>query len=231
MEDITNKTINMATAMKSLKEFTGTEEEDVELWLRESKLVTTLLNVNDRDTVKILVLKLKGKALSWATHLLNPEIGLPNWEEFLKMISKRFTTKHISDSILTRFMKPDIIRSRDEFTNILHDATVLYEKEQMIAQALWQKIIERSPAEIQGLLYQAACTATGWEQFVKTAEEVSWIAYPQSTVSQLSEEQVMNVSNTSPYQQQHRNIPYQQDQRKNCDLHGAGWHDTSECLR
>jgi hypothetical protein len=47
--------------------------------------------------------------------------------------------------------------------------------------ALAQMIVNKSPIEIKSLLYQTAVETKSWDSFVQTAEEVTWIAFPDKT--------------------------------------------------
>jgi hypothetical protein len=55
----------------------------------------------------------------------------------------------------------------------LKDGTLIYEKKLMQEAALFKMIINKSPIEIKGLLYQTASVAKTWDEFMQKAEEIS----------------------------------------------------------
>jgi hypothetical protein len=44
--------------------------------------------------------------------------------------------------------------------------------------ALFQMIVNKSPIEIKGFLYQTASVAKTWDEFMQKAEGIAWIAFP-----------------------------------------------------
>ncbi|KAM0673041.1 hypothetical protein GVAV_003532 [Gurleya vavrai] len=59
-------------------------------WLKEVKMVCELTNLNEQETLKLIILKLKGTARSWCTAFYDqhPEIKL---NDFIRLFRNRFT--------------------------------------------------------------------------------------------------------------------------------------------
>ena len=56
--------VDMATATKSIKDFSGTEQEDVISWIRDCKLVAKVGGLTVEELTRIMILALRGNALS-----------------------------------------------------------------------------------------------------------------------------------------------------------------------
>ena len=98
--------------------------------------------------------------------------------ELISLLRKRFEASQRIDVTLSRFISTGIPNSWEEFSTLLKDGTIIYEKKLMQEAALFQMIVNKSPIEIKGLLYQTALGAKSWDEFMQKAEEDAWIAFP-----------------------------------------------------
>lgn len=56
----------MASAANAVKTFHGSEGEDINLWLKEVKLISTLAGFNDTQTASLILFRLRERAQTWA---------------------------------------------------------------------------------------------------------------------------------------------------------------------
>lgn len=105
-ENNLNKSISsvMATATKSLKYFSVTDEEDIITWLDEIISITNLLRYKDENTVKTILLQLRGVALSKATEVLGMRANEMNTEGLRTVLINRFGSQQRTDLSLSRFL-------------------------------------------------------------------------------------------------------------------------------
>lgn len=58
----------------------------------------------------------------------------------------------------------------------------------MNIKLIMKNIIERAPGEIKAILNTESHNADTWFEFLKGAENASWIAFPEKIVNRVSEE-------------------------------------------
>lgn len=58
--------IDMASALKTNKCFSGLEEEDPMDWVLEVRMLERIAEISDGDLAKLMLLKLRGVAQTWA---------------------------------------------------------------------------------------------------------------------------------------------------------------------
>jgi hypothetical protein len=98
-------------------------------------------------------------------------------EILLDLLKKRFSSATAEDIFLTSFCALGVAMSREEFLNMLRQATTICERKVITPNALAEMVDHKEPAEIRALLYQTSKSVTIWEQFVQVAEELAPIAY------------------------------------------------------
>jgi hypothetical protein len=52
--------VDMATVLKTIREFSGENEEDATKWLQESRVMTSIAQFDDEQTLVALMMKLRG---------------------------------------------------------------------------------------------------------------------------------------------------------------------------
>ncbi|KAF9758268.1 hypothetical protein NGRA_3183, partial [Nosema granulosis] len=77
---------NMATVANGIRDFQGNSDEDVNIWLRNVLLITNLMNFTEQDTLRLIVMKLRNTALSWASETLQQCSGSIKLEHFLGLL-------------------------------------------------------------------------------------------------------------------------------------------------
>ncbi|KAF9760594.1 Retrovirus-related Pol polyprotein from transposon [Nosema granulosis] len=204
----------MATTTKSLKTFSGTEDEDVITWLEEISFITKLLRYTEEDTVRTTLLQLRGVALSWATEVLGARANELNFERLRSALVNRFGSQQRTDLSLSRFLTAPSPKTRGEYTSFLNDASILFKKNYMNIVPLTQVVINKSPGDMKALLLQAAETAQSWDSFIKRAENVAWIAFPDHTLNRVEQDQRTHESSGKMY----------------CEWHEVNTHDTKDCV-
>lgn len=115
-------------------------------------------------------------------------------------------------------------QTQEQFVSLLREATLLYERNFINAEALTKLVIARAQVEIKALLFQTALGSASWHDFLKKAEESCWIAFPEKILSRVERG---GTSRPTLYKKH----PNSKQKRKFCELHGeTSSHDTAECV-
>ncbi|KAF9760649.1 Transposon Ty3-I Gag-Pol polyprotein [Nosema granulosis] len=226
MENSNKQFSNMATAIKAAKPFEGEVTQDVTNWIRDTLLVCEISNLEEREIIQVLMLSMRGKALSWAAQTLRGNLGSLTVEELIGAMEKRFGAQKNSDITLSRFLSTQTPQTREEFTEMLKDATTICTRKLISMEALAQMIVNKAPTEIKSLLYQTALSATNWDNFVQRAEEMAWIAYPDKILTRV-ESEILTQRSIQLINSRRGSGKYAQ--KKRCILHGECGHATKEC--
>lgn len=86
---------NMATT-KGLRYFTG-EEEDIITWIDEIIFLTSATDLNEDETVKIILLQLRGVALNWASEVLGIRAKDLKLSELKNALINKFSSQQRTD--------------------------------------------------------------------------------------------------------------------------------------
>jgi hypothetical protein len=183
MLELNKCALDMATAIKTTRTFGGSVSEDVGRWLRDALLIAEIAELSDGQTVKLLLVSLRDAAMAWASQTFGGKPIIIGKDELVELMKKRFGAMQHTDVTLSRFISASVLTTRDEFTALCRDGTMLFEKGLMKESALFQLIVGKAPLEIKGLLYEKACVSNTWDDFVRIAEEIAWIAFPDSVLS------------------------------------------------
>ncbi|KAF9763573.1 Paraneoplastic antigen-like protein 5 [Nosema granulosis] len=230
MSDSNKRLVYMATAIKSLRPFEGEEKEDINTWLRDALLVAEIGNLSKEETIRAITLSLRGKALSWASQVLSGKLNTIELPEIVTLMKKRFGGQQNSDITLTRFLSRAEPTSREDFSEMLKDASVLNERKLISITALAQMIVQKAPSDIKALLYQTSCVVTTWEEFIQKGEEIAWIAFPDKILSRVSAHYTQSNNNSRKYKTEKEfNKPRNTYQTEYCALHGYGNTPTKAC--
>jgi hypothetical protein len=243
-----NKTFDIVIAMKIVTAYNGDEKEDICTWIRELLLVAEVNGWTDKDIMRVAFLSLQEKARAWSAQILKGKMTEMTLEILLDLLKKRFSSATAGDISITSFCTLGVAMSREEFSNMLRQATTICERKVITPNALAEMVAHKAPAEIRALLFQTSKSVTTWEQFVQVAEELAPIAYRDKILARVEShvkkdfrkaEQTRGGSRDQHFRQQYfsqerRNVngapPRNQGQGKfYCQLHGFGSHKTSQC--
>ncbi|MGL4850996.1 MAG: reverse transcriptase domain-containing protein [Clostridium sp.] len=231
----TNKSLNnnMATAIKVVKPFEGEVGEDVTVWLRDTLMICRISGLSGEETSKVIILALRGKALSWASQTIQNDLENVSLEGIVDALKKRFGAQRNSDMTLSRFLNTQTPISRQDFSELLKDATTLMVANLISMTALAQMVVNKAPMEIKALLFQTAVAATSWEEFVQKAEEVAWIAFPDKLLARVEQTRKYENGRDRSYQRNHprRNDDKNKSGKKFCTIHGECGHFSRDCRR
>lgn len=205
----------MATVINGIREFSGKPEEDAIVWLRDALLITSLVNYSENEILRILILKMREAALSWASETFQNHNGLLSLEEFTTLFKKRFNNLYKTEISLSQFLTAQPPNSREEFSSLLNTGTRLFEQKLMNTTALVQVLIGKCPDNIKGLLFQAMEQCADWTSFIQRAEQVAWLAFPDKVLNHVSSS---HPSNNQKFAR-----------KRFCELHGEGYHDSKFC--
>ena len=210
----------MATATKTARFFAGEDDEDVVLWLRDIKTLAWAMSYDESSTIRYLVTNLKGKALTWAASIIEKSPTISQ-SEFIEQLKIRFSPEGLEDKILNRFLNTKIAKTRDEFKQMIDDATRIKEGGIINLRSLAKQFIVRCPPEMKAYLFQAAYSS--WDEFIKSAENAVWMAYPDKIPSAADFiPQSYVVAPTSKRK-------WSNKLEKFCAIHGKNGHSSEEC--
>lgn len=79
----------IATVKNGICEFSRKPKEDAIVWLRDAILIPSLVDYSENEILRILILKMKEAALSWASKTFQNHNGLSSLEEFTTLFKKK----------------------------------------------------------------------------------------------------------------------------------------------
>jgi hypothetical protein len=219
--------IDMATTVKAFREFHGKENEDVYAWIKGCQVIAKINQLSEDTVLKLMINNLRGKAQDWFANIMNESI---QWTliEFVTRVKDRFPTTELETKILNRFLNMKVVSTKQQFSELMEDATDICERNLININSLVKQFIMRCPNIMRPYLAQSLRTATSWQKFAKETEEIMWVCFPEDiTRADLVQEtpiinQVGRVNNGFRGQDIKK--------KKFCSLHGNGNHNTSECF-
>lgn len=170
--------LDMASAVKFMPKFSGKDEEDVTIWIRDCGLVVRMAGLSEEMTLRVMILSLEGTARFWAAQASVCE-NL-TFKTFTEKIRRRFSNQNRSNQTLSRFLTTKQVTSYYEFRALLKDATLSYEKNLLQTNLLSQMLIAKAPTEIKAFLFEKGNKTDDWHTFVTAAEKTAWIAFPET---------------------------------------------------
>ncbi|KCZ78105.1 hypothetical protein H311_00875, partial [Anncaliia algerae PRA109] len=94
-----NYKIDLASAVKIIKPYSGEDQEDINNWLREFGLLTSACGLSEEETSRALICSLRGIALSWVSSVYEKTPGI-SFVEIKSSLSARFTSRMRCDVML-----------------------------------------------------------------------------------------------------------------------------------
>ncbi|KAF9761522.1 Paraneoplastic antigen-like protein 5 [Nosema granulosis] len=149
--DFSYSNSNMATATKAINTFAGGADEDILSWLQEVAFVKGVIGASEEDTRKLLLLKLRGVALSWAAEVVVENASNIRLESLIELLKQRFSSQQKTEISLSKFLTSKHPTSREEYTELLKFANDLFKKNYMNITLLTQVVINKSPVEVKAL--------------------------------------------------------------------------------
>lgn len=237
--------LDMASAMEAIRTFSGTENEDITTWIKEVQLVQNLLSLEDDTTLKAAALRLRGKAQQWCCNVFKTSPCL-KFQEFIKLISSQYCNPQRVHNLLEKFLSTKIATTKEEFRELLNNATILLEKGCLNSNAMIKLLISRAPPELKIVLLQASMQAKDdWHNFIKMSEDHIWVAFPEHhlhtiSTNALKGEVPRNTSyykkgtyNSKPktYYKEHEKYKNNFNGMKTCSYHGQCYHSTHDCMK
>ncbi|KAM0685198.1 hypothetical protein COBT_003593, partial [Conglomerata obtusa] len=226
---------DMASAMEATDTFDGREEQEAMNWLKEVKMVCELTNFNEQETLKLIILKLKGTARTWCTTLYDKHLEI-NLNDFIRLFRNRFTNNTRSQETLERFLARELPEKKKDYMEMLKAANNIYDSKLLNEQALVKFVITKSPIPIRAMLFQVAGRDYDWQEVYKIAVESIWIAYPNQNIqdnSELLQENIFYTKKKYLHKTQpkkYESVKPAEKERLFCELHGKGNHDTYHCF-
>ncbi|KAM0676651.1 hypothetical protein BDAP_002764 [Binucleata daphniae] len=218
MENI-NKVINldMASALESIRTYSGLPDEDINTWIKEVKLVKQLLDLTSELTLRAAALRFRGTAQKWLSELMMKEKEL-NLNTFFNKYTDRFCNTQKIHETLEKFLANKIPTTQEEYKKLLNMATTLLEKGCLSQKPMIKLLIGRSPSELKVLILQAATNSdSDWYEFIKIIEESMWIAFPENCLQTMTQNTLpIQYGNTRPrYNSNHKHVQNVQQKQGN----------------
>ncbi|KRH92951.1 putative transposable element [Pseudoloma neurophilia] len=163
---------DMASAAKAFPTFAGIIEQDVSIWTRDCKLIARKQEIDDETTRKVMILTLREKGLSWASHFLETNINT-NLNEFISNIESRFSNQASIEQTLQNFLQTKKCKTHTHYIELLKMSTKLLQKNCLNKESVMKLVIARSPSDIKSLLFNILEKDESCETFLKVAEEAT----------------------------------------------------------
>ncbi|KAM0685517.1 hypothetical protein COBT_003272 [Conglomerata obtusa] len=215
---------DMASALAALRTYEGREDEDINGWLKEAGLIATMANLKDEHLLKLVVLRLRGKARSWAAEIFSIYSNI-DYYEFKLRIESRFQSTTAKHNVLKKFLTFPNPATKKEYDDLLHLATTITENGGIKLDELLRLLIQKTLESIKTYLVTAATRAKHWSEFLKEAEEISWVAFREKEECFIG--QIKKTDNQKRLQNVGKKRSFKT--QKFCKVHGNGMHDSGEC--
>ncbi|MGL6009302.1 MAG: retroviral-like aspartic protease family protein [Culicoidibacterales bacterium] len=225
----------MATVSKSVGEYSGEDDEDIQEWVDSVEVIAQLTGLAERDVIRIVVLALRKRAKSWGMALIRNDKNV-NWVVLKSGLIARFSNHKKADETLARFLSTPEAESYDGYVQLLKDARVVKETRGVSIEHVMRQIIARSPAGLKSLLLQLAQSSVKWEEFLQHTENSAWVAFPEKIIGRVeqqveveSEVRKIGVSKSIKGRLKSSNDKHYDKKSWYCHFHGEGDHSTKFC--
>ncbi|KRH93191.1 hypothetical protein M153_1334000252, partial [Pseudoloma neurophilia] len=61
---------DMASVIKAVKEYSGSDNEDINLLIKEVTMITRATNLDEQEQMRLIIIKLRDSARSWCSELM-----------------------------------------------------------------------------------------------------------------------------------------------------------------
>lgn len=160
----------MTSAVKLMPCFVGEYDSDVNVWLRDCKLVTSTAQLSEDIFLRAMILALDDKSHSCAAQVvLDRKMDRQGFDILIK---NRFSNQ-MNNNITLRFMNAKQALRYEEFTKLLKEATLLHDLNLLQIKLITQLQIARN----QSAILRKRQELKSWNDFVGMAEEVAWTSF------------------------------------------------------
>ncbi|MGL5707245.1 MAG: reverse transcriptase domain-containing protein [Aeromonas sp.] len=160
-------------------------------------------------------MNLRESALSWASEALKIHLNNLTVAQLYEALIKRFGGMQDTDLMLSRFITSPYPSNRDDYTKFLNEATVVFLRGYMNVKPLMEMVINKSPSEIRIELLRVAEATMNWDEFIKRANEISWLSFPDPSLNVVQKSDNVNTIKAAKI--------------KWCFWHETNTHKTEEC--
>lgn len=221
---------DLASAATALRNFSGSEQDDVYTWEKELMLYQRLFELNENNTIRLIVMKLRDKAQTWAANFLH-ETPVTTSQTLLAALKKQFSNTAVNHAKLSKFLKMDCVRDKKEYEELISTADEIYQRRNISELELMKLTIARCPEAIRPLLVKFTHNDGEWYDFVREAREFVWIVFDERKfeveLGTSTRMDVMAINNQGKPRNPRNNMRYKG--KKNCMVHGDCDHYTREC--
>ncbi len=149
-----------------------------------------------------------------------------NTVSLLDALVKRFGQIQETDLTLSKSKASPPPRSRQCYATFLQQASKIFQRGYMNVKPLAELVIYKLPPEIRCELLSCAENNELWDNFIKRANEIAWLAFPDPALNAISYQQPRDTRRV-------RSPPQHQVSNANnlwCELHQSSNHDTGDCI-
>ncbi|KAM0676259.1 hypothetical protein GVAV_000222 [Gurleya vavrai] len=173
---------------------------------------------------------MRGKAQQWSSDFYQSRSNF-TLNDLTSGLLNRFTSQSNSKKLLEQFMARKQARSETDWNKILEEAGQIKTLKLLDTLALMRLVTSRAPETMKSFLLQKISETCSWSNFIKNAQETSWIAFENSKDFLIQDNKRMGIEEMEI--DYIRKYAYQQDRNYNqkhekfskkkkwCELHKA----------
>ena len=184
--------VDMATALKSIGEFSASKGEDVQKWSDTAENICLRCGYEEDDIVLITSLALRGNPKDWANNVLKEEPAI-SWSFFKDRLVVMFSSQREVSETVSRFFSSPKVQAYESYIQLLQDADQIRYRGVVSDKELMRQLIARAPDSLKSMLIQAG-ESQGWYQFRRCAESYECASFPDKIVNQIAE--IENINST-----------------------------------
>ncbi|KAI5149382.1 hypothetical protein ENBRE01_0870 [Enteropsectra breve] len=219
---------DMATMVKIVKPFTGSPDEDAEIWIQTFTLLADANDIDEARRPQIMICCLRETALQWAAEVMAMSKYL-SFNEIISLFKLRFSGRATNEKIFHRLISSREAQNSSELANALKDASILNRVQYLSVEALKDIISNKVPGHLKPTIRQAGQANKSWQEFMKYMEEnvlptmISINNCGVDSNASIHVEGGFSSVKTSSYKKQEKN------RSQKCPIHGLG-HSENSCF-
>lgn len=170
MDNSLNKCHNydMESVASALREFSGPEVKDVQIWLRDFHIIADMGKLSESEARTLLLLKLGGKAHVFASTIYKKNSSIIIGE-FISEFEIGFLTKKMTKT-WEEFINRKTTATKEEYAELVYESNVIANSKLMTIDVLMKLVFSRSPSELRTLMWHISYDNTDWNNFTKRAK-------------------------------------------------------------
>ena len=221
---------DMATATKMLSPYSGDGTQDINIWLRNFRLFTSLYGYPQSDLGRIIICCLQGAALTWASAYVAKQKVI-DFEEICQALENRFSSRRNVNQVLRKILQAAVPKSSRELSEILEDANYLYDRRYMQSKDIADMVIDQMPDVLKIILWNGKCQNQEWPEMAKMVLDAGMLILDGKRPTEIPEfQKTLQQEKMEVVDSIRRPGPSKAKRLLHCSFHGDNkTHDSSEC--